>query len=274
MLINDLRKLGLKKYEAEAYVTLIKLGEATAREISEYSGVPRPKVYDVLKSLAEMGFVEVHPGNPTRFRAMDPQDVLGRLESEILETSKRVFKQLKVLSKEYGNLEQPVWIAKGDWAVTAKVKKLLENAKVEIYLEIIDLNFFEKIKGFLEECKRKKNVEVSGIYWNFKNFSPRFPRFLDIMTIDVDSIPESLRRDSYVCYRLNVGAKLKKKRTTYQPTVVIDVDEGYNIKVFREADKLTAVISSYPMTALWHKCAVKRIREELQSHTPFERASS
>ena len=35
-------------YEAQAYVTLTSLIQATAVEVSEKSGIPRSKIYDIL----------------------------------------------------------------------------------------------------------------------------------------------------------------------------------------------------------------------------------
>ncbi|RLF60605.1 MAG: hypothetical protein DRN25_02295 [Thermoplasmata archaeon] len=42
---------GLNKYEARAYLTLVKEGVSSAKEISKFSGVPYSRIYDVLDSL-------------------------------------------------------------------------------------------------------------------------------------------------------------------------------------------------------------------------------
>ncbi|RLI44360.1 hypothetical protein DRO64_04115 [Candidatus Bathyarchaeota archaeon] len=39
--------LGLSEYEAILYVPLIEIGQATARKLSVFSGVPRTKVYTI-----------------------------------------------------------------------------------------------------------------------------------------------------------------------------------------------------------------------------------
>ena len=49
--ISVLKGIGLTMYEAKAYLTLTSLISSTASEVAEKSGVPRSKIYDVLKGL-------------------------------------------------------------------------------------------------------------------------------------------------------------------------------------------------------------------------------
>ena len=45
---KSLEKIGLTSYEIRAYTTLIKDGESNASEISQNSGVPYSKIYEIL----------------------------------------------------------------------------------------------------------------------------------------------------------------------------------------------------------------------------------
>jgi len=54
--------LGLSEYEAKIYVSLVEAGQAKARTLSVLSGVPRTKVYSVLKKLIDLGLVTEVPG--------------------------------------------------------------------------------------------------------------------------------------------------------------------------------------------------------------------
>lgn len=51
------QKLGFNEYEAKSYVALVKLGPATAYQVSKASGIPRARIYDVLNTLVEKGIV-------------------------------------------------------------------------------------------------------------------------------------------------------------------------------------------------------------------------
>ena len=65
--IATLKGIGLTLYEAEAYVTLTSLISSTAGEIAEKSGIPRSKIYDVLKGLSKKSFIEVEDGRPQTY---------------------------------------------------------------------------------------------------------------------------------------------------------------------------------------------------------------
>ena len=61
-IVDGLRKLGLTEYEAKAYATLVGMGEATAREVHELCGVPRTRIYDILRDLDGKGLRGVCAG--------------------------------------------------------------------------------------------------------------------------------------------------------------------------------------------------------------------
>ena len=50
-IINALAKFGLSTYESKAYITMCSMINGKAIDISEASGIPRSKIYDVLKEL-------------------------------------------------------------------------------------------------------------------------------------------------------------------------------------------------------------------------------
>jgi len=74
-----LEEAGLSPYESEVYATLLDVGTASATEIADQSGVPGPRIYDVLRSLADRGYVETYEQDTLQARAHDPGDVLDDL---------------------------------------------------------------------------------------------------------------------------------------------------------------------------------------------------
>ena len=85
-MIDLLRKLGLNKYESEAYVALARQGSASAFEISKISGVPFGRIYDSLNVLVMKGLVEVVPSKPKKYKAVNPESALNGLIDEQFNT--------------------------------------------------------------------------------------------------------------------------------------------------------------------------------------------
>ncbi|MBI2549156.1 TrmB family transcriptional regulator [Candidatus Woesearchaeota archaeon] len=77
MMQQELMDVGLTEYESKVYETLVVEGDLTGGKISRLSGVPQGKVYTVLNSLIEKGFVSVTPIKPKIFRAKDSSNAIS-----------------------------------------------------------------------------------------------------------------------------------------------------------------------------------------------------
>jgi len=97
-LIDNLQKLGFTENEARTYVGLLSLKEATAREIHEYTRVPRPKVYGVLEKMEKKGYVEVKEGKPAYFKGLDPEQLTEKLRKEFLFSLNKTRKELNFVN--------------------------------------------------------------------------------------------------------------------------------------------------------------------------------
>jgi sugar-specific transcriptional regulator TrmB len=65
-----LTQLGFTKTQTKIYLTLLKIGEATAKTLSTKANAPRAIVYKTLDELQEMGVVEKEIGAPFKFSAV------------------------------------------------------------------------------------------------------------------------------------------------------------------------------------------------------------
>ncbi|MEM2455483.1 MAG: helix-turn-helix domain-containing protein [Candidatus Bathyarchaeia archaeon] len=68
--------LGLSEYETRIYEFLVSEAPSTARKISVKCGVPRTKVYCVLRRLLEQNMIAEVPLNPKLFIALPPDETL------------------------------------------------------------------------------------------------------------------------------------------------------------------------------------------------------
>lgn len=77
--VHGLVELGMTRYEAKAYLTLIQRESYAASELANEAGIPRQRIYDVLNSLVSRGLARDWPGPVTRYAATDPLAAVERL---------------------------------------------------------------------------------------------------------------------------------------------------------------------------------------------------
>jgi len=88
-LLNKLREFGLNSYEAKIWVSLLSRGISSAGELSDISGVPRSRAYDVLESLEKKGFIVMKIGKPIKYIAVKPQEVIERVKKKVREDAEK-----------------------------------------------------------------------------------------------------------------------------------------------------------------------------------------
>jgi sugar-specific transcriptional regulator TrmB len=70
--------LDLTEYEADALEELLLLGRTTAPDLAEATGIPKARIYGVLDSLVEAGYVTVTPGRPKQYKPHEPAEIIDR----------------------------------------------------------------------------------------------------------------------------------------------------------------------------------------------------
>ncbi|PSQ03849.1 TrmB family transcriptional regulator [Halobacteriales archaeon QS_6_71_20] len=120
-LVETLEAAGLSPYQAEAYVTLLELGTASATDVAEASGVPAPRIYDVLRSLEEREYIETYEQGSLRARAHSPTTVLDDLR----ERADRLEQAAEEVEHRW---EQPELDA-GDASIVTRFRTVVERAE-------------------------------------------------------------------------------------------------------------------------------------------------
>lgn len=99
---RKLRKLGLTRYEAAAYLALLGEDGLTPTRVARKAGVPQPRVYGALATLVERGFVEVGLSEPKSYRAVPPTVAYARHRQR---TEKAFAESMDELATEMRELE-------------------------------------------------------------------------------------------------------------------------------------------------------------------------
>jgi len=136
-----LSELGLNKYEARAYLALITEGTSTAKNVSDITGIPYGKVYEVIDSLVMKGFVMTLPTKPMKCKALSPADAINSAKKNLHKRLKTVenviLTEIEPLFAKNKNFTEPkgiFWILNGRAAINKKMEELGNSAKSHIHI--------------------------------------------------------------------------------------------------------------------------------------------
>ena len=119
-----LEEAGLSPYQADAYVTLLELGSASASEIASMSGVPQPRIYDVLRALDDEGYVTVYERDRLYAQANDPSEALSGLKTAI--------ERYEFAIDEIETRYQAPTVREGDVSLVQRFRTVLDHARESI----------------------------------------------------------------------------------------------------------------------------------------------
>lgn len=134
MSIELLQEIGLNKYEAEAYYTLLTQGPLTGYELGKRSQVPLSRSYDVLERLSQKGLALAQPGDPARYKALELTLFLGQVRSTLEHTLNTLGSTLT--STEQGATPGDFWIVRGRQHILARAQTLCATATSTLSLAL------------------------------------------------------------------------------------------------------------------------------------------
>lgn len=173
--ITTLRKLGLNRYESKAYLALVSTGVSTAGRLAEKSGIPRAKVYEVLRSLERQGFAVSTSTRPSKFKPVDLEGVVSKLQEkaktdydtkmgQLEELHKELEANLKDVWKSSSGEEEMVWILRGRDNIYKAIDKLLEESKSKVVAATTEKGIVRKLfrhkDKIADACKRGVDVRL------------------------------------------------------------------------------------------------------------------
>jgi sugar-specific transcriptional regulator TrmB len=89
-LVDILRKFGLTEYEAKVYLALVSLGPSSGKEISQATGIVYSKIYNILNSLIQKGWISYRDDERPKIYVPNPPDiVLSESKKRILDSVSR-----------------------------------------------------------------------------------------------------------------------------------------------------------------------------------------
>ena len=165
-IVNELIKVGLNKYEAMVYITLLQNPEITAYEIGKRSGVPQSKIYDTVKELVNKCMVILNGSDPIKYVAIPLEEFLERYKQETEHTINYLKENIKDLDN--AQIADYMWHFNGKDQTSDKIRSMIENAKGSIYLDIWADDYEFIYEDLLAAYNRGVEV-VSVVYGRIKN---------------------------------------------------------------------------------------------------------
>jgi len=100
--------LDLTEYEADALEELLLLGRTTAPDLAEATGIPKARIYGVLDSLSEAGYVKIIPGRPKRYQPYDPSEIADRAVANQRHAYERFREDVEAIEESFVDAYGPV----------------------------------------------------------------------------------------------------------------------------------------------------------------------
>ena len=138
---KSLEKIGLTSYEIKTFTALLKTGELTASDLSQKSGVPYSKIYEVLGTLEEKSWIGSDDSRPTKYFAKSPSTGLETtkqtMENDFLKNQNVILNELVPLYEKSGISEKPdIWVLSGAINITSKILEMVDACRNEVLIAI------------------------------------------------------------------------------------------------------------------------------------------
>ncbi len=176
--LSRLREIfGLNLYEVKIWTALLSRGISTAGELSNISGVPRSRTYDILESLEKKGFILMKLGKPIKFIAIKPSDVIDRAKKNFIEQAKEKGKVLEEIrdselmnnlnelytkSIKYVEPHELSGALRGHYNIINHIESLISKAQNEVVLVTTEKGLERKVDSLRSTLEKisKKGVKI------------------------------------------------------------------------------------------------------------------
>lgn len=237
--VRQLMNLGLTKYEAKAYITLLMKGITTAYDLAKASGIPQPRIYDVMESLAEKGLIEIQDGRPRKYRPIEPKTALNQLTRRLMESWQSLTGSLqKIYEDRRLSWGKPsIWLIKGRRSIKDRIKAAINEAKYEIHIALPEEIINEFVKPIISAYER--GVFISIVIYP-KKFNINYENLTKYSLVRIRGTASL--SITLVDNRLGILCSYK--------TLTEDGQDGYGVIIEENKDLLRVLIDYYHYT-LW-----------------------
>ncbi|WP_265110636.1 TrmB family transcriptional regulator [Halosolutus halophilus] len=159
---NALEDAGLTSYQADAYITLLEQGMMPAVEVAKQCSVPVSQIYDVLRALERMDYIETHDQDKLHARPREPIDVLRELRTRG-ERMNEAADSIEDRWERPAVSDHKVSVVKHEETVIDRARDLIRDAESFIELSA-NVDQFRSLTSALEDAHDRGVVAKVAVY--------------------------------------------------------------------------------------------------------------
>lgn len=167
-LVSALGDLGFTEYEAKVYLALLKDSPLSGYGIAQASGVPRSKVYEVLRGMVGRGEVLVSHGEPVRYAPLPARELILARRRQAEESIRVAEEGLERYAAE-SDSSGLIWDITGRQEILDRAREVIGRAEGSILLQVWREDAPE-LREVLEGVARR-GVEVTVVAYG----EPEYP---------------------------------------------------------------------------------------------------
>lgn len=152
---EQLKMFGLSDYEIKSYVTLLTRGPLSSTDLVRFSGIPQPRIYDILQNLSSKGLIEYMQSDKRKtYIAVPPRIGLKNIIEEMEDYVKEFEDEINEIKKTETIILPQIWIVEREQKIMEKTKDIISQSKNEIIISASQ-GTLEKIIDDLNEASER-----------------------------------------------------------------------------------------------------------------------
>ena len=159
-LFDILKDFGLTDYESRVMESLLLNDSLTPGEIVSISGIPQPRVYDVLGKLKEKGMVDESPGKKKMYRARDIEASLGMRVKELNTGIGRIKKIVQKTRTVNSSSKPYLWLMETERVIINEMRKRIDGARDEIIISCSKTRLIRMREKLINAISRGVTVAI------------------------------------------------------------------------------------------------------------------
>ena len=165
---DHLKNVGFTEYFINIYIGLLDQGELNAHDLSELTGVPYSRIYEVLNEMIRKSMITKVDGRPSTFIANEPQEVFKAIkqkqEAEFETYSTECLPYLNQLFGEKQTVKNVTFaVYEGDQSCRDHLRNVINASARLLFMALVEIDEIYPIIKMNLDFLHTKGVEVRFI---------------------------------------------------------------------------------------------------------------